>query len=184
MLLKCCYENRSFSSSYSNWRNCKLLKYSSERPNRCFDKARRRRKGGGGDSSDPLLEQVEQVYRRAVLTRRTQSLVLLGRSGAGKSCNLKHSLAYLVQTTINPDLQPEPRYTCKLFLLDLFVIGYSKNFSLFPHLSLGRPKGGTVHSHCGESFAGLIQRYVSEGWVAAVAVIWGKTQFFWTTLHH
>lgn len=63
-------------------------------------KARRRKVGGGG--TEPLLEQVEQLYRRSILTLQTQSLVMVGRSGSGKSCNLKQALAYLIETTVHP----------------------------------------------------------------------------------
>ena len=59
--------------------------------------ARKRRGRAGG--SEELVNLAEQVYRKAMLTGCTQSLVMMGRSGAGKSCNLKHALAYLIETT-------------------------------------------------------------------------------------
>ena len=43
--------------------------------------------------------QVEEVWRRAVVSRQPQSLVLTGRSGSGKTCNFKQALAHLVETT-------------------------------------------------------------------------------------
>ena len=51
------------------------------------------------------------------------------------------------------------------------AIGCTKNF---------QPIGVTVHSHCVESFEGLLQRYVDEG---GVAVNCEKTQFFLNTLY-
>lgn len=58
---------------------------------------------GDGDSNDMLIDQVESVYRKSVTTGTTQSLVMMGRSGAGKSCNLKKSLAYLIETSQDLD---------------------------------------------------------------------------------
>ena len=52
----------------------------------------------------------------------------------------------------------------------LAAIGWTKK---------GHPIGATVHSHCVESFEGLLQQYVSEGGVAANSE---KTQFFLDTL--
>lgn len=71
----------------------------------CGRSARTRRgRGGGSGGGEALVEQVEAVYRRAILSNQTQSIVMLGRSGAGKSCNLKQALAYLVETTQHPAL--------------------------------------------------------------------------------
>ena len=50
-----------------------------------------------------ILFKVESVYRKSVTTGTTQSLVMMGRSGAGKSCNLKKSLAYLIETSQDLD---------------------------------------------------------------------------------
>ena len=48
-----------------------------------------------------VLQQAEAVYRAALTSLSTQSLVFMGRSGAGKTCNFKQSLEYLVDTTQN-----------------------------------------------------------------------------------
>merc|ERR1719369_2456928 len=48
---------------------------------------------------DILLQQVETVYRAAVSTSTPQSIILTGRSGAGKTCNFKKALGYLIDTT-------------------------------------------------------------------------------------
>jgi myosin-18 len=48
---------------------------------------------------DILLQQVETVYRAAVSTNTPHSIVLTGRSGAGKTCNFKKALGYLIDTT-------------------------------------------------------------------------------------
>ena len=48
---------------------------------------------------DEGLEQVEAVYRAAMSSLSTQSLVFIGQTGAGKTYNFKRSLEYLVDTT-------------------------------------------------------------------------------------
>ena len=54
-----------------------------------------------GDQTDEGLQQVEAVYRAALASLSTQSLVFIGQTGAGKTYNFKRSLEYLVDTTQN-----------------------------------------------------------------------------------
>ena len=54
-----------------------------------------------GDQTDEGLHQVESVYRAALASLSTQSLVFIGQTGAGKTYNFKRSLEYLVDTTQN-----------------------------------------------------------------------------------
>jgi len=62
----------------------------------------RKRKLESGLGMDILIQQVETVYRAAVSTMQPQSIILTGRSGAGKTCNFKKALGYLVDTTQPP----------------------------------------------------------------------------------
>ena len=50
----------------------------------------------------------------------------------------------------------------------------------FPRILKSLPIGATVHSHCVESFEGLLKRNAGEG---GVAVNCEKTQFFLNTLY-
>ena len=58
-------------------------------------------KEGGEEDEELLLEQVEEVYQRALHTRDNQSIVLTGRSGSGKTCNFRRTLQYLVEADSN-----------------------------------------------------------------------------------
>ena len=56
-------------------------------------------KGCKTEDMPPHIYSITQTaYRTMLSTRQDQSIVLLGRSGAGKSTNVKHSLHYLCAT--------------------------------------------------------------------------------------
>ncbi|XP_023320885.1 unconventional myosin-XVIIIa [Eurytemora carolleeae] len=94
----------------------------------------RRKHSGGGTGSSPLEDQVEQLYRRSILSCKTQSLVMLGRSGSGKSCNFKQSLGYLLETTQKPE---QSRFTIeKMHAVDCLLESFcSTRTSLNTHAS-------------------------------------------------
>lgn len=48
------------------------------------------------DMPPHVYAMAQSVYRGMLATRRDHSLVFLGRSGSGKTCNFKHALHYLV----------------------------------------------------------------------------------------
>ena len=59
------------------------------------------RKEEAEDDEELLLQQVEEVYQRALHSRENQSIVLTGRSGSGKTCNYRRALQYLVEAEGN-----------------------------------------------------------------------------------
>ena len=63
------------------------------------------------------MEQVEAVYRAAMSSLSTQSLVFIGQTGAGKTYNFKRSLEYLVDTTQNGE---DKVFTSKEYLRAYF----------------------------------------------------------------
>lgn len=56
-----------------------------------------------------IYAAAQAAYRGALASRRDHSLVFLGRSGAGKTCNFRHALHYLVLAagSVNKVLTPE-----------------------------------------------------------------------------
>ena len=50
------------------------------------------------DMPPHIYSTTQTAYRNMLATRQDQALVLLGRSGSGKSCSMKHSLHYLTST--------------------------------------------------------------------------------------
>ena len=50
------------------------------------------------DMPPHIYSTTQTAYRTMLSTRQDQSIVLLGRSGAGKSTNMKHALHYLCIT--------------------------------------------------------------------------------------
>eukprot|EP00092_Neocalanus_flemingeri_P063998 GFUD01077554.1.p1 GENE.GFUD01077554.1~~GFUD01077554.1.p1 ORF type:complete len:1054 (-),score=370.42 GFUD01077554.1:113-3274(-) len=64
----------------------------------CGRTARKKRQQSGA-GVDVLIQQVESVFRRAISSSQPQSIILTGRSGAGKTCNFKKALGYLIDTT-------------------------------------------------------------------------------------
>ena len=69
------------------------------------------------ENIEVILHQVEEIYREAVTTLQPQSLVFTGRSGAGKTCNFKKALEYLVDTTQD---EAEPVFTSMIRNYNLY----------------------------------------------------------------
>ncbi|XP_058066185.1 unconventional myosin-XVIIIa [Anopheles bellator] len=51
------------------------------------------------DMPPHIFSQAQTAYRAALETRRDQSIIFMGRSGAGKTTNFKHALYYLTLAT-------------------------------------------------------------------------------------
>ena len=55
------------------------------------------------DMPPHIYSSAQAAYRDLVATRRDQSLVFLGRSGAGKTTNFRHVLHYLALAAGSPN---------------------------------------------------------------------------------
>lgn len=73
------------------------------------------------DMPPHIYAAAQAAYRGALASRRDHSLVFLGRSGAGKTCNFRHALHYLVLAagSVNKVLTPE-KLTSVWTLLEAF----------------------------------------------------------------
>lgn len=51
------------------------------------------------DMPPHIYAAAQLAYRKLLTTRKDQSIIFTGRSGAGKTTNLRHVLQYLVQVS-------------------------------------------------------------------------------------